>query len=58
MKVLSALEAAAIIIRGIESDRYHIFVGKDATIMDKFYRLAPAFAARTIAKKMASLLPA
>jgi NAD(P)-dependent dehydrogenase (short-subunit alcohol dehydrogenase family) len=58
MKVLSASKAASIILRGIESDAYHIFVGTDATVMDKLYRLAPAFAARMIAKKMASLLPA
>lgn len=58
IKVLSAAEAASVIIHGIERDKYHIFVGKDAMIMDKLYRLAPAFAARAIAKKMASLLPA
>jgi NAD(P)-dependent dehydrogenase (short-subunit alcohol dehydrogenase family) len=58
IKPLTAAEAAARIIRGMEANRYHIFVGKDATIMDKLYRLAPQFAGRTIAKKMAALLPA
>ncbi len=57
MKPLTASEAAKIIIRGIESDRYHIFVGKDASIMDKLYRFSPAYAARMIAKKMSALLP-
>jgi len=54
---LPASKAAAIIIRGIEDDAFHVFVGKDAVLMDKFYRLSPAFAARTIAKKMRALLP-
>ena len=57
LKPLSSKEAASIIIRGIERDLFHIFVGKDAAFVDKLYRLSPSFAARTIAKKMASLLP-
>lgn len=57
IKPLTAAAAAKIIIRGIESDRYHIFVGKDALVMDKLYRLSPAYAARMIAKKMSALLP-
>lgn len=56
-KPLSAAVAASIIVRGIESDQLYIFVGKDASVMDKLYRLAPIFAARTIAKKMSALLP-
>jgi len=58
MKPLTASEAARIIIRGIEHDRYHIFVGKDAAMMDKLYRFSPVYAARMIAKKMSGLLPA
>ncbi len=57
-KALSASEAAAIIVRGIEGNAYHVFVGKDAMIMDKFYRLSPARAARAVANKMRALLPA
>jgi short-subunit dehydrogenase len=57
MKVLSATKAAEIIVRGIERDAYHVFVGNDAMLMDKFYRLSPATAARTIANKMRALLP-
>ena len=58
IKPLTAAEAAAIIIRGIDTDRHHIFVGKDAFMMDKLYRLSPIVATRTIAKKMSALLPA
>jgi len=57
VKALPASKAAAIIVRGIEDDAYHVFVGKDARLMDKFYRLSPALAARTIAKRMRALLP-
>jgi hypothetical protein len=57
MKALSSAEAARIIVRGIERNAYHVFVGKDAMLMDKFYRLSPAHAARAIAKRMNSLLP-
>jgi NADP-dependent 3-hydroxy acid dehydrogenase YdfG len=57
MKALPASKAAEIIVRGIERDAYHVFVGKDAMLMDKFYRLSPATAARTIASKMRALLP-
>jgi short-subunit dehydrogenase len=49
-------QAAKIIVDGMERDAFHVFVGRDAMIMDKLYRLNPAFAARTIAKKMAALL--
>jgi NAD(P)-dependent dehydrogenase (short-subunit alcohol dehydrogenase family) len=56
-KALPASKAAEIIVRGIEDHAHHVFVGKDAILMDKFYRLSPALAARTIAKKMRALLP-
>lgn len=56
MKALQAADAAQIIIRGMERDDYHILVGKDAKMADKFNRLNPAFAARTIAKKMRALI--
>jgi len=55
---LPAAEAAQIIVRGIERDAYHVFVGKDAMLMDKFYRISPARAARAIANKMRTLLSA
>jgi len=56
MKVLSAAKAAKIIVQGIERNAYHVFVGNDARLMDKFYRLSPATAARTIAKKLRALM--
>jgi NAD(P)-dependent dehydrogenase (short-subunit alcohol dehydrogenase family) len=58
MKALPPSKAAQIIVRGIERDAFQVFVGKDAMLMDKLYRLNPAFAGRTIAKKMNALLPA
>ncbi|MGA8939101.1 MAG: SDR family oxidoreductase [Acidobacteriaceae bacterium] len=57
-KAMEPSNAAKIIVRGIERDAFHVFVGRDAMIMDKLYRLNPAFAARAIAKKMSGLLPA
>ena len=56
-KALPAKEAAEIIVRGMERDKQRVFVGKDAALMDKLYRLSPAYAARAIAKKMRTLLP-
>lgn len=53
-KAMPPSQAAKIIVDGIERDAFHVFVGRDAMIMDKLYRLNPAFAARTIAKKMAA----
>ena len=57
MKALSPGQAAEIIVNGIERNAYRIFVGKDAALMDKIYRMNPGFAARTIASKMRALLP-
>lgn len=56
MKPLPADQAAAIMIDGIEKNKYHIFVGKDSSFLNKFWRLAPERAARFIQKKMAELL--
>jgi short-subunit dehydrogenase len=54
MKPLTASDAAKAIVRGMERNDYHILVGKDVKIIDKLYRLQPAFAARTLAKQMKS----
>ena len=56
-KILSADKAAAIIIAGMEQNRYRVLVGKDAKMLDLLYRLNPAYAAGLIAKKMGALLP-
>jgi len=52
MKTLSAARAAEIIINGIENNRYRVLVGKDARLMDLFYRFNPERAAKLITKKM------
>jgi short-subunit dehydrogenase len=54
--ILTADKAAAMIIDGMEQDQYRVLVGKDAKMMDKLYRLNPAYAAGLIAKKMGALL--
>jgi len=54
--ILSADEAAAMIIEGMEQNRYRVLVGKDAKMMDLLYRLNPAYAAGLIARKMSGLL--
>jgi len=51
-------EAAKQIIDGIEKDRYHLYVGKDAAFMNFLYRLSPQRAAKTIFNQMRSLLAA
>jgi short-subunit dehydrogenase len=56
MKPLSASKAAAIIVRGMERDKPRVFVGRDAALMDKLYRLSPGYASRTIARAMRTLL--
>jgi short-subunit dehydrogenase len=56
VKVLSPAKAAQIIIDGMENNRYRVLVGKDAKIMDLFYRLNPKSAASLINKKMKRLL--
>ncbi len=55
-QALSAADAARIIVRGIEDNAHHVFVGRDASLMDKFYRLSPLRATRTIATRMRKLL--
>ena len=55
-KLLSASDAAQIIIDGMENNKYRVFAGNDARVMDLFYRLNPKSAARMIGKKMKGLL--
>ena len=56
MPMLSAKEAADIVVRGIEANTPQIFTGKDSVSMNRLYRLNPVFATKFIAKKMRSLL--
>jgi short-subunit dehydrogenase len=51
-KLLSASEAAAVIIKGMEAKRYRVLAGNDAKIMDFLYRLNPKKATDFIAKKI------
>ena len=55
-KMLSASEAANIIVSGIQKNKPQIFTGSDSKMMNKLYRLNPVFATKLIAKKMKSLL--
>ena len=52
---LSASRAAEIMIDGIEKSKFRVLVGKDASFLDKFYRLSPARAVRFIVNKMSSI---
>lgn len=56
IKMLTARKAAAIILEGMEKNRYRVLVGRDARFMDFLYRLNPSYAAGFIQKKMKSLL--
>lgn len=51
-RMTSAERAAAIIIKGIEKNKYRILVGKDATMLDIMYRIAPKRAVNFIVKQM------
>ena len=48
--------AAKIIVDGIEADRLHVYVGRDARMMNLLNRLAPRRSTHLIQRKMKSLL--
>jgi len=52
----AADKAAQIIIHGIERDRLHILVGKDARVMDIAIKLAPKQAMKFVQRQMKGLL--
>jgi NAD(P)-dependent dehydrogenase (short-subunit alcohol dehydrogenase family) len=56
MPMTSAPRAATIMLDGIERDRLHIFVGKDARLMNLAIRIAPRPAIRFIQKQMKGLV--
>ena len=56
VKPLQPAQAARLIISGMEKDAYQVMVGGDSRLIDRLYRLNPAFASRTIAKKMRALI--
>lgn len=49
---MPATKAAEIIINAIEKNKYRVLVGKDATMLDLFYRLSPRMATNFIGKMM------
>lgn len=54
--ILSAEKAAAIMIDGIEKNKFRVLVGKDATMLDMLYRFNPKMAVDLIVKKMKSMI--
>lgn len=57
-KTTSPEEAASVIAAGIESDRLHVFVGRDARMMNLLNRLMPRRSTHLIQRKMRGLLGA
>lgn len=57
IKMTSASDAAKAIIRGVERNKFQIFIGNDSKFMNLLYKLSPKFATGFIAKQMKSLLP-
>lgn len=55
-RVTSPEDAATIIVDGIEADRHHIFVGRDAVTMSLLRRVAPKRAIHVIQRQMKTLL--
>jgi len=55
-KMLSAIDAAAQIIKAVERNKYHAYIGRDAWFMNILTRLNPLYANRMISKQMKSLL--
>lgn len=55
-RMLPADQAAKIMLDGIEKNKLYIYTGSDSKLMNRLYRLNPAYATRLIAKQMKSLL--
>jgi len=53
----SADDAARTIIEGMEANSFRVLVGRDARLMDRFYRFSPERATRLIYRQMRSILP-
>lgn len=54
-RTLPAPEAARIILEGIEANRLHVLVGKDANMLWKLWRLMPTRSIRFIQKQMSQM---
>ena len=57
LPILSPAKAAAIMIRGIEKDKLHIYVGPDSRLMSLAIKVAPRPAIRFVQKQMNKRLP-
>ena len=57
-KTASPEDAAKMIVDGIGADRYHIYVGRDSSMMNELSRLAPRRATHLIQSKRKDLLDA
>lgn len=55
-KATPAEDAAKIIIDGIKADKFQVYVGRDAAMMNLFYRLNPRRATNFMFNRMKSLL--
>lgn len=55
-RTTSAQDAATIIVDGIEDDRFHIYVGRDARTMNLMNRVAPRRSTHLIYAQMKDLL--
>jgi NAD(P)-dependent dehydrogenase (short-subunit alcohol dehydrogenase family) len=55
-RLTSAEDAARIIVDGIASDRFHVFVGRDSRLMNLASRIAPRRATHLIQRRMRDLL--
>jgi NAD(P)-dependent dehydrogenase (short-subunit alcohol dehydrogenase family) len=56
IKPMPPRSAAEIIVKAMERNAHHVFVGRDSAFMNILHRLSPTLAARTIANKMKGLL--
>lgn len=56
IKMTSPVNAAEMIVEGMQQNKYRILVGKDAKFLDFLYRLRPQYAAEFIYKKMKDLV--
>lgn len=56
-QMTKADKAARIIVDAMENDSYRVLVGRDATMMDWFYRFNPRRAAKLVYRQMRSIMP-
>ena len=57
MPILSPAKAATIMIRGIERNKLHIYVGPDSKLMSLAIKVAPRPAIRFVQGQMSKRLP-